>query len=242
MTERPVEKGAHFFRSLLIDAHGNHINKRNAWANRATVYVHLIPPGAADTAHYRLHIRKSAGRQSHFSHALFRNVQPIMRGVCRAGRNQVHVNRRAIGPAFRLLMWFPCASMSSDRKKCAPFSTGPFPSSSILPPRKASGPFIDSLQFQPHIESVDGAPRKKVADLARANDNIHAHIVAAAHGRIHATQGRVTARASLPGRWGDWFSASSPTANEVDSSGRPIFEAVGAGISLPAGEIARYRR
>jgi len=57
----PVEKGAHFFRSLLIDAHGNPINKRNAWANRATVYVHLIPPGAADTAHYRLHIPENAG-------------------------------------------------------------------------------------------------------------------------------------------------------------------------------------
>ncbi len=57
----PVEKGAHFYRSLLIDAHGNPINKRNAWANRATVYVHLIPPGAADTAHYRLHIPKYAG-------------------------------------------------------------------------------------------------------------------------------------------------------------------------------------
>jgi Flp pilus assembly protein TadD len=57
----PVEKGAHFYRSLLIDAHGNPINKRNAWANRATVYVHLIPPGAADTAHFRLHIPDNAG-------------------------------------------------------------------------------------------------------------------------------------------------------------------------------------
>jgi Flp pilus assembly protein TadD len=57
----PVEKGAHFYKSLLIDAHGNPINKRNAWANRATVYVHLIPPGAADTAHYRLHVPENAG-------------------------------------------------------------------------------------------------------------------------------------------------------------------------------------
>jgi Flp pilus assembly protein TadD len=57
----PVEKGAHFYRSLLIDAHRNLINKRNAWANRATVYVHLIPPGAADTAHYRLHVPESSG-------------------------------------------------------------------------------------------------------------------------------------------------------------------------------------
>jgi len=57
----PVEKGAHFYRSLLIDAHGHPINKRNAWANRATVYVHLIPPGAADTAHYHVHIPENAG-------------------------------------------------------------------------------------------------------------------------------------------------------------------------------------
>ena len=57
----PVETGAHFYKSLLIDAHGNPINKRNAWANRASVYVHLIPPGAADTAHYRLHIPANAG-------------------------------------------------------------------------------------------------------------------------------------------------------------------------------------
>ncbi len=57
----PVEKGAHFYRSLQVDAHGNPINKRNAWASRAVVYVHLIPPGAADTVHYRLRIPENAG-------------------------------------------------------------------------------------------------------------------------------------------------------------------------------------
>ena len=57
----PVEPGAHFYRSLQIDAHGNPINKRNAWATRSVVYVHLIPPGAADTAHFRLHIPDNAG-------------------------------------------------------------------------------------------------------------------------------------------------------------------------------------
>jgi len=57
----PVEPGAHFYKSLQIDAHGNPINKRNAWAARAVVYVHLIPPGAADTAHFRMHIPESAG-------------------------------------------------------------------------------------------------------------------------------------------------------------------------------------
>jgi Flp pilus assembly protein TadD len=57
----PVEPGAHFYKSLQIDGHGNPINKRNAWATRAVVYVHLIPPGAADTAHFRLHIPESVG-------------------------------------------------------------------------------------------------------------------------------------------------------------------------------------
>jgi tetratricopeptide (TPR) repeat protein len=59
----PVEKGAHFYRSLQVDAHGNRINKRNAWATRAVVYVHLIPPGAADTVHYRLHVPENAGNK-----------------------------------------------------------------------------------------------------------------------------------------------------------------------------------
>jgi tetratricopeptide (TPR) repeat protein len=57
----PVEKGAHFYRSLQVDAHGNRINKRNAWSTRAAVYVHLIPPGAADTAHFRLHVPENSG-------------------------------------------------------------------------------------------------------------------------------------------------------------------------------------
>ncbi|HKV25387.1 MAG TPA: tetratricopeptide repeat protein [Candidatus Acidoferrum sp.] len=59
----PVEKGAHFYKSLLIDEHGNEINKRNAFASRATMYVRLIPPGAADTAHFRLHIPENAGNK-----------------------------------------------------------------------------------------------------------------------------------------------------------------------------------
>jgi tetratricopeptide (TPR) repeat protein len=57
----PVEPGAHFYRSQQIDAHGNVINKRNAWSNRAVVYVHLIPPGAADTVHFRMRIPENAG-------------------------------------------------------------------------------------------------------------------------------------------------------------------------------------
>lgn len=61
----PVDPSAEFYRSLSIDAHGNPADKRNAWTNRATVYVHLIPPGAADTVHFRLHIPKDAHGHIH---------------------------------------------------------------------------------------------------------------------------------------------------------------------------------
>ena len=57
----PVDPGAHFYRSLQLDEHGNPINKRNAWATRSVAYVRLIPPGAADTVHYRLEIPEDAG-------------------------------------------------------------------------------------------------------------------------------------------------------------------------------------
>jgi tetratricopeptide (TPR) repeat protein len=56
----PVEKGAHFYRSYQLDEEGNPINKRNAWQTRSTLYVRLIPPGAADVAHYRVRIPKDA--------------------------------------------------------------------------------------------------------------------------------------------------------------------------------------
>ena len=56
-----IDPGAHFYRSLQIDEHGNPINKRNAWATRSVVYVRLIPPGAADTAHFRLQVPDDAG-------------------------------------------------------------------------------------------------------------------------------------------------------------------------------------
>jgi tetratricopeptide (TPR) repeat protein len=56
-----VDPGAHFYRSLQLDERGNPINKRNAWMTRSVAYVRLVPPGAADTIHYRLRIPDDAG-------------------------------------------------------------------------------------------------------------------------------------------------------------------------------------
>jgi Flp pilus assembly protein TadD len=56
----PVEPGAHFYRSYQLDGEGNPINKRNAWQARSLLYVRLIPPGAADVAHYLVKVPKDA--------------------------------------------------------------------------------------------------------------------------------------------------------------------------------------
>lgn len=56
----PVEPGAHFYKAFLLDGAGNPINKRNAWQARSVFYVRLIPPGAADVAHYRVKIPMDA--------------------------------------------------------------------------------------------------------------------------------------------------------------------------------------
>ena len=56
----PVEPGAHFYRSYMLDGEGNPIDKRNAWQARSVLYVRLIPPGAADVGHYRVKIPADA--------------------------------------------------------------------------------------------------------------------------------------------------------------------------------------
>jgi tetratricopeptide (TPR) repeat protein len=56
----PVEPGAHFYQSYQLDGEGNKINKRNAWSARSVLYVRLIPPGAADVAHFRVKVPKDA--------------------------------------------------------------------------------------------------------------------------------------------------------------------------------------
>ena len=55
-----VEPGAHFYKAYQLDAEGNPISKRNAWQTRSVLYARQIPPGAADTVHYRLDIPKDA--------------------------------------------------------------------------------------------------------------------------------------------------------------------------------------
>jgi tetratricopeptide (TPR) repeat protein len=57
----PVDEGAHRYGSRMVDGHGNRIDKRNAWATRAVAWVNLIPPGAADVAHFRIRVPEDCG-------------------------------------------------------------------------------------------------------------------------------------------------------------------------------------
>ncbi len=66
----PVDPGAQFYRALQLDAHGHWVNKRNSWTEHAVVYAHLIPPGAADTVHFRIKIPKDCGNKITFTATL----------------------------------------------------------------------------------------------------------------------------------------------------------------------------
>jgi len=48
-----VDPDAHSYRGIFLDEAGQELTKRNGWDRRALVYVRMIPPGAADTVHYR---------------------------------------------------------------------------------------------------------------------------------------------------------------------------------------------
>ena len=94
----PVEPGAHFYRSLMIDEHGNPINKRNAWATRATVYVRLVPPGAADTVHYRVRVPEDCGERLTFTAKLnYRKFAHFYTGFAYAGEPS---GDGAVSPGF----------------------------------------------------------------------------------------------------------------------------------------------
>lgn len=83
----PVDEGAQFYRAQMVDAHGNAITKRNAWATRAVAWVKLIPPGAADVAHYRLVIPDDCGTKLHIEARLnYRKFTHVNTQFAFAGR------------------------------------------------------------------------------------------------------------------------------------------------------------
>ncbi|HEY6911945.1 MAG TPA: tetratricopeptide repeat protein [Myxococcales bacterium] len=102
----PVDPGAHFYKSSMLDGHGNPINKRNAWSARSAMYVHLIPPGSTDTAHFRVTVPPDAVGPLHaearMNYRKFQwwNTQFTFRGVL-----DPHQAGKAWGPDFDDRSW-----------------------------------------------------------------------------------------------------------------------------------------
>ncbi len=102
----PVDPGAHFYKSLQIDGHGNLINKRNAWATRAVVYVHLIPPGAADTVHFRMRVPENTNGHIHLHAKLnYRKFAWWNTQFSFAGVHDPQQKAPAVSPSFDDTRW-----------------------------------------------------------------------------------------------------------------------------------------
>ena len=132
----PVEPGAHFYRSYQLDGHGNPIDKRNAFQTRSLLYVRLIPPGAADVAHYRVRIPDDARgpftftaklQYRKFSHAYTRFAyagQPAAgEPVARPARASTTARSRSTRPTSRPT----CPARSRIASQTCPSSRWPKP-------------------------------------------------------------------------------------------------------------------
>jgi tetratricopeptide (TPR) repeat protein len=53
-----VDEWSHFVNTLMLDRHGNRIDRRNPQDIFTPLYDHQIPPGAAQVVHYRLEVPK----------------------------------------------------------------------------------------------------------------------------------------------------------------------------------------
>src|SRR5262249_23235487 len=51
-----VDEWAHFLNVLMLDRHGNRVDRRNPQDIFTPLYDHQIPPGAAQVVHYRVHV------------------------------------------------------------------------------------------------------------------------------------------------------------------------------------------
>lgn len=61
--DKHVDPAAHFYKAVLIDRHGERINKRNASDIFTTVYANVIGPSTSDIARYRFRVPENAEGQ-----------------------------------------------------------------------------------------------------------------------------------------------------------------------------------
>jgi Flp pilus assembly protein TadD len=157
----PVDRSAHFYRSYLLDAEGNPINKRNAWQARSTFYVRLIPPGAADTVHYVVNIPKDAEGPITFETKLnYRKFTEAYTrfafGTAKPGLSDISYDSREYVADPAKLPVLPIITLASATAT-VPLMSGPCPAKLVqkvgqaVPPADAS----PCLAWQPIIRPQD---------------------------------------------------------------------------------------
>jgi tetratricopeptide (TPR) repeat protein len=101
-----VEPGAHFYRAFQLDGEGNMIDKRNAWQARSVLYVRLIPPGAADVAHFRVKIPKGAKGPLEFTAKLnYRKFSRYFTQFAYAGQAAPNQDPKLLSASFNSLKY-----------------------------------------------------------------------------------------------------------------------------------------
>lgn len=155
----PVDPGAHFYRSYQLDAHDNMINKRNAWATRAVIYTHLIPPGAADTVHYRLKIPKDCGSKITLTAKLnYRKFTWWFTQWAFAGVRDPSQKDPAVAPAYDDTRWVftgSLADVSAKYKRIPNVPTVVIARQSVTLPVEVKGTTVPAFNQEIALDRAD---------------------------------------------------------------------------------------
>jgi tetratricopeptide (TPR) repeat protein len=82
------------------------IDKRNAWQARSVLYVRLIPPGAADVAHYRVKVPKDAKGPLQFTAKLnYRKFSHYYTQFAYAGRPKPNQDPKLLSASFNSMAY-----------------------------------------------------------------------------------------------------------------------------------------
>lgn len=154
----PVDPGAHFYRALLLDGQGNWINKRNAWSEHAVVYSRLIPPGAADTVHFRLKIPEDCGDKITLTAKLnYRKFGWWFTQWAFAGARDPSQKDRETTPYYDNTRWVftrKLSDVSARFKRIPDVPTVVIAQDSVTVPveAKSAEPFAEKIQLDPRDE------------------------------------------------------------------------------------------
>ena len=176
----PVDPAAHRYHVALIDGHGNPINKRNAWSARAVVYARNIPPGAADTVHFRLAVPPDAGNRitiearvnhrkfswwnTHFSYAGRRDPAQGTFSVDQDhddGRFVFDADMSGVSGALKSIPDLPITVMAHDTQVVEVLPAGaPLEAAALVEHEKDRGRWNDygiGLLLQGHLKAAEAA-------------------------------------------------------------------------------------